>query len=302
MEMNLSSSLVFVLSMVFLIITLHFLSKKLNEQNIVLEEKLEQKKAKCNSIVQSNLLDTLINFDITTFIDKLTIMSYNILSQKFAKLNKRLCQENINFDNRLRFILKEITDLNPDIICLQEVNIEVLNYFFMRPLIMYGYSVLYGKCEGSTFLNLTAYKTAKFRLITYKNFNVSLNNHSSFFIGNRGVFKVELLHKTSNKIFVVYNVHFPWRPHLEYIKCVILNFILEDIKNLYNNLQNIIICGDFNSLPSSLVLKLIYYDIEKAFFDETKDNFLNNKGTDEDDKTEKLFYQIQISIYILSII
>ena len=293
MEMNLGSGMIFVISMLFLIFSLHSMIKKINEQTIQLEKKQQQKKEKSKSIVTSNMIENEMRSETTPkLFHKISIMTYNILSQKFAKLNKRLCQENINFDNRLRFILREIIDLNSDIICLQEVNIEVLNQFFMRPLITFGYSVYYGKCEGSTFLNLIAFKSFEFRLISYKNLNLSLCEYSNLFIGNRGVFKVEILHKKSNKTFVVYNVHFPWRPHLEYIKCVILNIILEDTKNLYVNQENVVICGDFNSLPSSLVLKLMYYDLEKMFFTNTKDNFINNKCPQETDKTQKLFYQI----------
>jgi CCR4-NOT transcription complex subunit 6 len=293
MEMNLGSGMIFVISMLFLVFSLHSMMKKINEHTIHIEKKQEQKKEKNISIVKSNMIENGEKSQTTpNLFHKISILSYNILSQKFAKLNKRLCQENIDFDNRLRFILREITDLNSDIICLQEVNIEVLNQFFMRPLITFGYSVYYGKCEGSTFLNLIAFKSVEFRLISFKNLNLTLCEHSNLFIGNRGVFKVEILHKKTNQIFVVYNVHFPWRPHLEYIKCVILNIIMEDTKIQYTNRENVIICGDFNSLPNSLVMKLMYYDLEKSFFSETKDNFINNKCTQEGDKSQRLFYQI----------
>lgn len=293
MEMNFSFCLVFVFSLLFLILSLKVLVKNINEQTIPRHLKVDlNKNGMNNSALQGNLLNVLINFDMKAIRDKVSLMSYNILSQKFAKLNKRLCQEGINFDNRLRTIMKEITDLNSDIICLQEVNIEVLNQFFIVPLIMNGYLVLYGKNQGSSFLNLIAFKTSKFQLISSKNFIIPLDCHFSLLIGNRGVFKVELLHKETGKWLVIYNVHFPWRPHLEYIKCVILSIILEDIRTLYSNLENVIICGDFNSLPSSLVIKLMYFDMEKAFFESTKEIFMKNKCNENDIVTQKLFYQI----------
>ena len=293
MEMNYASGLVFVFSMLFLIFSLFTLIEIVNDKSMVKQKKRDVKnEGNKLSNENYNLLNALVNFDLKSAIDRVSIISYNILSQKFAKLNKRLCQENINFDNRLRTILKEITELESDIICLQEVNLEVLNQFFLRPLILYGYYVLYGRNEGSNFLNLTAFKTSKFKLISSKNFKISLENHSSLFIGNRGVFKVELIHNLSGKCFVIYNVHFPWRPHLEYIKCVVLSIILEDISNLYNNLHNILICGDFNSLPNSLVLKLMYFDIEREFFENTKKLYKINKISEDNLIPQKLYYQI----------
>jgi mRNA deadenylase 3'-5' endonuclease subunit Ccr4 len=66
----------------------------------------------------------------------------------------------------------------------------------------------------------------------------------------------------NNKIISIYNVHFPWK--YENDRILLLNMLFKHIKeNNQNNMiksdSKILIVGDFNSEPSSKLIKLFYY-------------------------------------------
>jgi mRNA deadenylase 3'-5' endonuclease subunit Ccr4 len=151
----------------------------------------------------------------------------------------------------MKTITNEIKSLDPDIVCIQEANIENYKKFFLTNFKEYNFH--YTENYGSNFINLTGYKKEKYQLIEQKGINLNDIDVN----GNRGVFYVKLRNKTTNTIFSVYNVHFPWRPIYEIEKCYVLNAIIENI--IKDDNKNVIIAGDFNSIPNSMVLRLIYY-------------------------------------------
>jgi CCR4-NOT transcription complex subunit 6 len=229
---------------------------------------------KKNNSVENKCPNEFISLNKETFNnkEKVSILTYNILVQKFVKSKKihYNYRKSVSLNTRINKILNEILSLDPDIICLQEVLKENLNKYLNQGL--KDYHICFAENTGSNFLNITGFKKAEFKLLEEKSINLDLKRFEfidNILFGNRGIFKITL--SRNNKKYVVYNVHFPWRPQFEFHKCVMANFIFEDIlKEDYSQNCCIFIGGDFNSLPTSYVLKLFYNDFSKEYYNNTK--------------------------------
>ena len=208
--------------------------------------------------------------------NKVTILSYNILNQIFMK---KLNRPDLNIDDRMNKIKKEILELSPDIFCLQEADIYVYKEYLLQED-MEQYNILYGINCGSSFINIIAYKKDKFNLKSFKNFSLLFLGKSA---GNRGIMTIDLefinnlndintninnnnlkenqnKSVNNNKYITIYNVHFPWK--YENDRILLLNILFKHIKENHdiNEHNNIFIVGDFNSEPPSRVIKMFYYN------------------------------------------
>jgi mRNA deadenylase 3'-5' endonuclease subunit Ccr4 len=181
--------------------------------------------------------------------EKISIVSYNILCQKCLRRNNR---KDLSLENRIKVIINELRSLKADIICLQEVNMYTYKKYLLPNFPEYHFVYL-RENMGSNFINLIGYKTDKFRLMKQNFLDIS----DIYLEGNRGVYQV-ILKTLNNTLVSVYNVHFPWRPCYELEKCYILNSICENI--FKDNIEHVIISGDFNSLPNSIVMRMIYFN------------------------------------------
>ena len=208
--------------------------------------------------------------------NKVSILSYNILNQIFMK---KLNRPDLNIDDRMNKIKKEILELSPDIFCLQEADIYVYKEYLLQED-MEQYNILYGINCGSSFINIIAYKKDKFNLKSFKNFSLLFLGKSA---GNRGIMTIDLefinnlndintninnnnlkenqnKSVNNNKYITIYNVHFPWK--YENDRILLLNILFKHIKENHdiNEHNNIFIVGDFNSEPPSRVIKMFYYN------------------------------------------
>ena len=99
--------------------------------------------------------------------------------------------------------------------------------------------------------------------------------------GNRGIINVCIKDRlVKNKIINIFCVHFPWKPVYEYQKARIMGLIFDLI--LRKKIPNVIIAGDFNSVPNSIVLRMVYYQAwEEEMNNQNKkninDNFIHTK-------------------------
>ena len=215
-----------------------------------------------------------LNNDVSR--NKVSILSYNILNQIFMK---KLNRPDLDIDDRMHKIKKEILELDPDIFCLQEADIYVYKEYLLQKD-MDKYNILYGINCGSSFINIIAYKKDKFNLKSFKNFSLLFLGKSA---GNRGIMTIDLefindinnnnininlkennnKNIINNKYLTVYNVHFPWK--YENDRILLLNILFKHIKENHNinEHNNIFIVGDFNSEPPSRTIKMFYYNIIK---------------------------------------
>jgi len=217
-----------------------------------------------------------------------TILTYNILAQKYlnstTKENKFLEKK-----NRLDNIINEIKSINPELFCLQEATDDIIKSHIIKAFEK-EYNLIYHNNEGSPLKNVIGYKKDRFEIINEgkviicdeqlknnKNINNIINNNDNEndsndddndennynniiqVEGNRGIINVSLKDKlVKDKIINLYCVHFPWRPIYEYQKARIMALLFDLI--IRKKINNVIIAGDFNSIPNSIVLRMIYYE------------------------------------------
>jgi len=197
-------------------------------------------------------------------------------------------------------IIKEIKSINPELFCLQEANDDVINSHIIKHF-ENEYKLIYHNNEGSPLKNVIGIKKERFEVITEikvlisddrlkynqnnnnKNENSDSDNNEDENIfnnriqvdGNRGIINVSLRDKlVKGKTLNLFCVHFPWRPIYEYQKARIMALIFDII--LKKRIPNVIMAGDFNSIPNSIAVRMVYYedwDAEMTNNEEYKGNF-----------------------------
>lgn len=253
--------------LLFSFIFIFYLVKNINIQKKI--NIINLKESFINKISESNYIEYIKTPKRKSF----TILSYNILSQRFMKRKeiKSLCLE-----IRIPKIINEINQENPDIFCLQESTFDVYQKYFSKSF--NEYEIIKYENDGSNLMNLIGIKKNRFTILNECKFDLS--NKIIDISGNRGVINVKIKDNfMKNKIISLFCVHFPWKPIYEYQKARILLMIFEFI--LYNKNENIIISGDFNSIPNSIPLRMIYYQDFINEFNENKEyigNFVFNKN------------------------
>lgn len=182
-----------------------------------------------------------------------TLLTYNILTQKYMK---RKNIKSLLLKPRMSSIISEIRTINPDIFCLQESTYEVFTTY-IQPQFQKEYTLITYDNTDSFLMNVTAIRKNRFTLKNSINFDMQSVPKCDV-RGNRGIIWTEIIDTLNNNTLIdIYNVHFPWKPIYEYEKAHLFNFLLQHILQKGNN--KFIICGDFNSIPNSIVIRMIYY-------------------------------------------
>ena len=256
----------------FIILVISFIFIFYLVKNIDFQKKINiinLKESIINKISENNYIEYIKSPKIKTF----TILSYNILSQRFMK-RKEI--KSLSLEMRIPKIINEINKENPDIFCLQESTFDVYQKYFSKSF--NDYEIIKYDNEGSYLMNLIGIRKNRFTLLNECKFDLS--NKIIDINGNRGVINVKIKDNLyQDKIISLFCVHFPWKPIYEYQKARILLMIFEFI--LQNKNENIIISGDFNSIPNSIPLRMIYYQDFINEFNENKDyigDFVFNKN------------------------
>jgi mRNA deadenylase 3'-5' endonuclease subunit Ccr4 len=206
---------------------------------------------------------------------------------------------------RLDNIVKEIKSINPEIFCLQEATDDIITSHIIKEFEK-EYNLIYHNNEGSPLKNVIGVNKNRFEVINEskiiicdskekkanndnnddddENNSNSENNDDNFFNniqveGNRGIINVCVKDKiVKDQLINIFCVHFPWRPIYEYQKARIMALIFDLI--LRKKINNVIIAGDFNSIPNSIVLRMVYYEdweAEMTHNEQYINNFIFNK-------------------------
>jgi len=199
---------------------------------------------------------------------QLSILSYNILGQTLLKENYRLYTD-INPDYlkwkfRWKNLSSEIKSFNSDIICLQEVEDSYLSKDINPCLERMGYITKFkqrtgGRPDGV----LTAVKKDKFQVLLTVPVEYFKDNEPLANRFNVGLIVIAKM-KSSGAILCICNTHLLYNTSRGDIKLVQLCTFLAEIDRVlkeqvskYNNRPAVLICGDFNSTPTSSIFNFI---------------------------------------------
>ncbi|CAI5696773.1 protein angel homolog 1 isoform X3 [Oreochromis niloticus] len=203
-----------------------------------------------------------------------TVMSYNILAQDLLEANQQLythCPlEVLDWHYRCNLLLKEIEQWLPDILCLQEVQENHYHEQLHPALSQMGYTCVYKRRTGT--------KTDGCATCFRSSFSQVAATHLEFFkpetelLDRHNVGIVLLLRPLVNwgsqvkevgPPLCVANTHLLFNPRRGDVKLAQLAILLAEIDSMIKSCKakgehcNVIMCGDFNSVPHMPLYQLI---------------------------------------------
>ncbi|GLT50415.1 hypothetical protein SLA2020_239020 [Shorea laevis] len=189
--------------------------------------------------------------------ERFMVASYNILgdrnSTKHKDLYPNVPSNYMKWDYRKRVICEELIGLDPDIICLQEVD----RFFDLRNTMQKaGYAGSYKRRSGDNVDGCAMlWKADKFRLleresIEFKEFGLRDN------VAQLSVFE---MCKVESKRLVVGNIHVLYNPSRGDVKLGQIRFLTSRAQILSDKWGNlpVVLMGDFNSTPQSAIYKFL---------------------------------------------
>uniref|UniRef100_A0A8C5PCK7 Angel homolog 2 n=1 Tax=Leptobrachium leishanense TaxID=445787 RepID=A0A8C5PCK7_9ANUR len=196
-----------------------------------------------------------------------TVLSYNILSQDLLEDNSQLynhCRRNVLFwSYRLPNILKEIKEMNADILCLQEVQEDHYKNQIKPSLEAFGYHCEFKSRTGSKPDGCAiCFRASKFVLTLVK--PVEYFRRNMMLLDRDNVGLILLLQPRVDgeaPTICVANTHLLYNPRRGDIKLAQLAILLAEISRVSllkdSSVCPIILCGDFNSVPGSPLYSFI---------------------------------------------
>ncbi|KAM9354868.1 protein angel homolog 1 [Pholidichthys leucotaenia] len=218
---------------------------------------------------------TLIPFPFTKTTMDFTVMSYNILAQNLLELNPFLythCPlEVLQWNYRCSLLLKDIQKWFPDILCLQEVQENHYHEHLYPALSQMGYTCVYKRRTGTkTDGCATCYRSTRFSEIAVTHLEFFRPETELLDRHNVGiVLLLRPLDTQGSKVtemgspLCVTNTHLLFNPRRGDVKLAQLAIILAEIDNVIKSCKakgencNVILCGDFNSVPHMPLYQLI---------------------------------------------
>eukprot|EP00835_Amoeboradix_gromovi_P004015 NODE_291_length_11621_cov_0.390557.p1 type:complete len:486 gc:universal NODE_291_length_11621_cov_0.390557:780-2237(+) len=212
-----------------------------------------------------------------------TILSYNILAQKYArpKLYGYTPNWALDWMYRRDKIMSELSLYKPDIICLQEVEHGEFDSYFspkLANLSSVSYKgVFFQKSRAKTmsdvdkksvdgcaiFARMDKFDIQSQHLLEFNELALKqhyLDKTDSLFtrlMQRDNIAVVAMLrHRHTHIPLWVVNCHIHWDPNFNDVKILQTAIMLEEVAKLVGN-HPLIICGDFNSTPDSAVVTLM---------------------------------------------
>lgn len=216
-----------------------------------------------------------------------SVMSYNLLSRHYVwkPVFGYLDQEYLNWsDYRFPLINRIIRQFNCDIMCFQEMEHLVYekfwsksfpssnyqSFYLRKPKPMYwGEKPLENMDGVGIFVNKDKFEVLEQQQINFgeyilqhhTKFNVTKATAERVIPRNTVALLLKLRDKRNDKILYVSNTHLYWSPDFNDVKLIqtklLLNILRDFIDASSTSNPCIIMCGDFNSNPSSSVFKLL---------------------------------------------
>lgn len=191
-----------------------------------------------------------------------TIMSFNVLAQDLLENHPYLYHlhdtKSLSWNSRWNNIFREISQLQPDILCLQEVQYSHIHEYYSR-LETLGFTGVFKKKTGARTDGCALYyKSDKLQMVEHKLVNFFQPTVSLLDRHNVGIVAkfVPKLHPTRE--FVVATTHLLYNPRRDDVRLAQMQLLLTDVENMsYKDDKGkqsylpMIVTGDLNSLPFS---------------------------------------------------
>lgn len=183
-----------------------------------------------------------------------TVVTYNVLADVYATSEQfpNCPSFALNWEYRKQRLLKEILQCHPDIICLQEVQQNHFISFFHPELAKLGYEGVFKEKERQLRITTvdgcaTFYKVNKFHFVTQWSIYLGYNDNIAL--------QVILSFKNTYQSLCIANTHIHTNPRNNDIKVRQVYNLLKALEPYFWNQRHftLILCGDFNSLPGSVV-------------------------------------------------
>ncbi|XP_069116782.1 protein angel homolog 2-like isoform X2 [Argopecten irradians] len=201
-----------------------------------------------------------------------TVMSYNVLAQNLLYDNMYLYynskEKHLQWDYRKHILLKEIKEQMPDILCLQEVNLDHYKSFFTPELTELGYKGEFQKRTGSDKFDgcATFYNTKRFKMVKCQHLRY-YRQHRILDRDNIAVImKLQPITRQEHSPQIcIANTHLLFNPRRGDVKLAQMVLLLAEIDKLTvttgedGRTSHIptIACGDFNLVPKSDLYKFL---------------------------------------------
>jgi len=218
--------------------------------------------------------------------DNIRIISFNTLAPKFCRRSvfcevayPYCTQEDLEWSTRYPLIAKEVNTLSPDIACFQEVQMSTYqdgDWNDLFPASEYHMTLKAKKTENAIGLAqegcVMAIKKSRFEVIKRYDFCITEEILNDGIYGSDdwkqkpwGPQVEEILkrlgqiaqicvakEKRSGRMFVISNTHLFFHPKADHIRLLQVSKMAEKMKKIIDETGAIpIMCGDFNSKPSS---------------------------------------------------
>ncbi|XP_073950296.1 protein angel-like isoform X3 [Choristoneura fumiferana] len=199
---------------------------------------------------------------------KFRVLSYNVLAQYLLECHPYLYTEcsprNLKWKVRAARLYDEILELDPDILCLQEVQVSHLNSFYSK-FENLGYFGIFKRKTGHRHDGCAIYfKKSLFELqdtvsVEYYQPELPILNRD-----NIGIIVKLVPRHCRDTPLVVATTHLLYNPKRTDVRLAQLQLLLAELDRFayFNNGKQsghlpIILTGDFNSTPDSAVVKLL---------------------------------------------
>jgi len=196
---------------------------------------------------------------------EIKVMNYNILSQDLLERHMYLYRNHLPhvlpWSYRSPLLLQEIVYHSPDILCLQEVEKSEFTDFFSQ-LETLGYRGIFKKKTHNKTDGCAIYfNTRKFELVEWTGVDYYRDHVQTLNRDNVGLLvRLKLKSNSSNNELIVATTHLLYNPRRSDVRVSQTQVLLAELDRMRrqrNPPLDVILTGDFNSLPESQVLKLL---------------------------------------------
>jgi len=217
------------------------------------------------------LKDKLVSYPPNSL--KFTVLSYNVLAQHLLEehsyLYKNTDPEALEWERRSRRILREVKDSKADVLCLQEVQSDHFDSFFVPSLKRLGFTGIYKKRTGDKTDGCAIfYRTSKFNLmdtisVEYCKPDVKLLDRDN--IGLVALLTPKVKSPGDAPFICVATTHLLYNPGRHDIKLAQLQLLFAELDHIAfksssescHKYHPVILTGDFNLTPDTSIYQFI---------------------------------------------